>query len=111
MTSPARSAVAGFVLLLPALTLVSTGLLGLESPRAVVHPVLVMGGLLLALLLNAMTVVRMNVAREGADLVGTMTVRLRGTALNVGALAIGGALLITILIYAFLENFQARPIG
>jgi hypothetical protein len=111
MTTPVRSAIAGFVLLLPAVILVSTGFLGLDSPRAVVNPVLVMGGLLVALLLNAMTIVKVSISREGTDLVGTMTLRLRGTALNVGTLAIGSALLITILIYAFVENFQARPIG
>jgi len=47
---PLQVAIVGFVLLAPAFVLVSTGLLDRDAslPTALVHPVVVMGGLLLA---------------------------------------------------------------
>lgn len=51
MNRELRIAVAGFVLLVPALILVSTGVLELETPDgfdALMHPALLMGGLLVA---------------------------------------------------------------
>jgi hypothetical protein len=101
-------AAAGLVLLSPALILVSSGLLGLDRPGALVHPVLVMGGLALALTVNALPVLRIRVRGEGESLVGTIAVRTRGAALNLLALAAGGVLLATITAYLFLENFQPR---
>jgi hypothetical protein len=101
-------AVAGFALLSPALILVSTGLLGLNRPEALVHPVLVVGGVALALGLNALPVLRVRLSDDGESLVGTVALRMRGTALNLMALATGGALLAIITAYLFVENFQPR---
>ena len=101
-------AVAGLVLLLPALILVSTGLLGLEQPPALVHPVLVVGGLFLAFTLNALSVLRVHFGQDAGNLVGTISVRVRGSGLNLAALVISCLLLATITAYLFVENFQPR---
>ena len=101
-------AVAGFVLLLPALILVSSGLLGFERPAALVHPVLVMGGLLLAFTLNALSVSRVRLGQDGGNLVGTISVRVRGSVMNLTALMISCLLFATITAYLFVENFQPR---
>ena len=108
MTRDARAAVLGLLLLLPALVLVSTGLLDLERPDVLVHPVLVMGGLLLAFALNALPVLRVRFVYEEGALVGSMSLRLRGTALNLTALGLSSLLLAAITVYAFVENFQPR---
>ena len=111
MTHPTRAAVAGLVLLLPALVLVTTGVLDLTPPAALVHPVLVMGGVFLAIVLNALPVIRLGIAQDGDRLVGTIAVRVRGSAGNLGALLAGGLLLAIIAVYLFVENFQPRLIG
>ncbi len=108
MVRDARAAVVGFVLLLHALVLVSSGLLGLERPDAPVHPILVMGGLLLASALNALQVLRVRFGHEEGALVGTVSLRLRGTGLNLMALSLSCLLLATITVYLFVENFQPR---
>ena len=103
-----KVAVIGFVLFLPALILVSTGLFDLERPDAVVHPILVMSGLFLAFALNAMAVLRINFGRESGKLVGTVAERIRGSAMNLMALAVSCLLLAAITAYLFVENFQPR---
>lgn len=108
MSRHLQVAVAGFVLLFPALILVSSGLLGLEPPAALVHPVLVMGGLLLACTLNAVSVLRVRFGQDGGNLVGTISVRVRGSVMNLMALAISCLLVATITAYLFVENFQPR---
>jgi hypothetical protein len=108
MTRDLRVAVLGLLLVLPALVLVACGLLGLDGPAALVHPVLVMGGLFLAFVLNAPRVLRVHVGREEGAIVGTMSLRLRGTVANLAALALSCLLLSTITVYLFVENFEPR---
>ena len=108
MNRDERVAVLGLVLLLPALVLVSTGLLDLERPDVLVHPVFVMGGLLLAFALNALPVLRVRFGYEEGGLVGTMSLRLRGTVLNLTALILSCLLLAMITVYLLVENFQPR---
>jgi hypothetical protein len=108
MVRDAKVAVVGLVLLLPALVLVSSGLFGLERPDAVVHPILVLGGLLLASALNALPVLRVRFGHEEGTLVGTVSLRLRGTGLNLMTLSLSCLLLATITAYLFVENFQPR---
>jgi len=108
MNRPLKVAVAGLVLLFPALILVSTGVLGIERPDALVHPVLVMGGLFLAFMLNAWSVLRVRFGQDGDNLVGTISVRVRGSAMNVMALVGSCLLFATIAAYLFVENFQPR---
>lgn len=108
MSRDVRMAVLGFALLLPALVLVSSGLLGLEPAGALVHPVLVMGGLLLAFALNAILLFRVRIGQEEGALIGTVSLRLRGTALNLTALSLNCLLLATVTAYVLVENFQPR---
>jgi hypothetical protein len=108
MTRELRVALVGLVLLTPAILLVGSGVLGLERPDALVHPVLVMGGVLGAVVLNALSVLRVHVEYEQGALVGTMSLRMRGAAINLVALGLSGLLLASIVLYLFLENFQPR---
>ena len=108
MNKDVSVAILGLVLLLPALVLVSTGFLDLERPDVLVHPVLVMGGLLLAFALNALPVLRVRFGYADGALVGSMSLRLRGTVLNLTALSLSCLLLATITLYLFVENFQPR---
>jgi hypothetical protein len=101
-------AVASFALLLPALVLAACGVLGLEPPAALVHPVLVMGGMLLAFTLNAMSVLRIRVGQDEGILVGTISIRVRGKAMNLTALMLSCLLFTTITAYLFVENYQPR---
>ena len=108
MRRDVRTAVLGFVLLLPALVLVSSGLLGLEPPSSLVHPVLVMGGLGLAFALNAILLFRVRVGQDEGALIGTVSLRLRGAALNLTALSLTCLLLATVTAYVLVENFPPR---
>ena len=110
MNRDTQLAIGGFVFLLPALVLVSTGLADsdIRLPAALVHPVVVMGGLLLAFMLNAWSVFRFGVRQDGGDLVSTMSVRVRGTAMNLAAIGMSCFLVAIITAYLFVENFQPR---
>lgn len=67
-----------------------------------VSPIVFLGGLGVALALNAYTILRLNVDREDGAVVGT--VRLRMKPLNITVVAVSSLLLVTLLGYAFLEN-------
>lgn len=108
MVREARIAAVSLVLLLPALLLVLSGLLGLQQPIALVHPLLVMGGLILAFALNALPIVRIRVGHEDGALVGAVSLRLRGSGLNLIALSLSCLLFATITLYLFVENFRPR---
>ena len=102
--------IVGFLPILPAVILVSTSLLGREGglPAALVHPVVVLGGLALAAALNAWSVFRFGVRREGDDFVGTIAIRVRGGVTNLLAIGLSGVLVAIITAYLFVENFQPR---
>ena len=108
MNRHTQIAVAGYLLLLPAFVLVSTGLLDLERPDALVHPILVMGGVCSALAINALPVLRFNFATDGDSLSAAISLRVRGRGMNLTALMMSGLLLATITAYLFVENFQPR---
>jgi hypothetical protein len=101
-------AIVSFLLLLPALVLASYGFLGLEPPAAVVHPVLVMGGLLLAFAVNALAVLRVRFGHDEDALMATISVRVRGSVLNLTAFVLCCLLFATIAAYLFVENFRPR---
>jgi len=71
-----------------------------------VSPVVFLGGLGLALALNAYSVLRLNVGREEGAVVST--VRLEVKLLNLAVIAVGSLLGVTLLGYVFLENFAYR---
>ena len=71
-----------------------------------VSPVVFLGGLGLALALNAYSVLRLNVGREEGAVVST--VRLEVKLLNLAVIAVGSLLVVTLLGYVFLENFAYR---
>lgn len=108
MNRDARVAVLGLLLLLPAIALVSSGVLGLERPDALVHPALVMGGLFLGCALNALSVFRVGLIHEEGVLVSTVSLRMRGTVLNLTTLSLSCLLTAAITVYLFIENFQPR---
>ena len=108
MSRNVQTAIVGFFLVLPALVLASSGFLGLEPPAALTHPVLVMGGLLLAVGLNAFAVLQVRFGHNEGALVATISVRVQGNTLNLTAFMLSCLLGATITAYLFVENFQPR---
>lgn len=96
----------GFVGLMPAAILVGTSLLGMKTPRWLVHPVLVLGGLLASLAASFVAVTHWELSSERHHLRLICTIRKRPA--DLVALAAGLALLGSIMVYLFVENYQAR---
>jgi hypothetical protein len=103
-----RLAVVGLLLLVPASILISSGVLKFDVPRALIHPVPVMGGLLGALVVNLLAILRVQAEREPDGGIEAVTVRIGVRAVNLAVVAICALLLATVLGYAFVENFQPR---
>lgn len=101
-------AIAGFVVIVPALTICLLGPLGLEPPRIITHPLVILGGLTLAMAMNALTVARVNARMEGDNLIGSVSLRLKGSLMNLAVIGLSLVLLVTISVYLFVENFQPR---
>jgi hypothetical protein len=101
-------ALVGLFLLLPAALLVSSGLLGFNVAPPLIHPVAVMGGLLAAMALNALAVLRLQLEREPHGHLEALTLRIGTKALNLVVLATALMLLAIILGYLFVENFKPR---
>jgi hypothetical protein len=97
----------GLFLLLPAASLIISSLVGFNVPSAIVNPVLVMGGLTVALGLNLAAVLRVNAEREGSHLTA-LTIRIGAKPLNLAVVGICALLLLTLVGYAFVENFRPR---
>lgn len=72
-----------------------------------ISPVVFVGGLGLALVLNAYAVLRLNVGRQDGAIVGT--VRLEARFWNIAVAAVSLLLLVTLVGYFFAENFVYRP--
>ena len=96
----------GGVALLPALLLVSAGLADRNVPRFLSHPVVIMGGLFVALLTSVLVATRWELRQETEGLRISCTIRRRVA--NLVVLVIGLSLLAIITGYLFLENFQPR---
>jgi hypothetical protein len=103
-----KLAVVGFVLMIPAIVLVSSGVLRFEVPSVLIHPVAVMSGLLVGLLVNTLAVLRVSTEHEPSGNALAITVRIGSKALNLAAVAMSLLLLSMILAYAFIENFHPR---
>jgi hypothetical protein len=98
----------GLISLLPAGILVVFGLSGNIPPMTITQPVLVLGGLALAALLNAGSVLRIRLEREDGSVVGSLRMQIREGLVNWGVVAVSVCLGGVILLYLFVENFQPR---
>lgn len=120
--SPSRATVFGLVLLAPAALFLLANILNefgvgflyapvealISDPRRqqvfnLVSPVLFLGGLAAALLLNALAISRLDLRWEPKRLVSTVTIEPRIP--NVALILTGGLLLATFVGYAFVENY------
>jgi hypothetical protein len=72
-----------------------------------VSPVVFLGGLSLALMLNVHAVLRFNLRREDGAIVSTVRVEMKLA--NIAVVAVSCLLLGTLVGYFFLENFTYRP--
>jgi len=108
MKNSKRLAVPGLVLLLPASILISSGVLGFNVPPALIHTVAVMGGLLVALVVNLLAVLQVRAEREENGAIAAVTIRLGTKTVNLAVVVVCALLLATILGYAFVENFRPR---
>ena len=97
-------AMLGVLALIPAAVLVGAGLFGLDRPDWLVHPALVMGGVLVAVAMNALGVLALRGQVSDGVLRGTVDLRYAGRGANVAVAALGAALLAVILAYLLLEN-------
>ena len=101
-------ALVGLLLMLPAMVLVLSSVFGFGVTQVLIHPVAVMAGLLAALLLNALAVLRVRTEHEPPSNALAITIRIGSKGLNLVAIAVSLLLLATILGYAFVENFRPR---
>lgn len=101
-------AIAGVLLIMPSLLLVVMGLSGSEVPKIFDSPFVILGGLGLALALNIPLVASVNASLEDGNLAGHLTLKLKDSLMNLGVIGLDFALLGTITLYLFLENFQPR---
>ena len=99
---PNRLALASGILIFPALLLCLSGLLQLSASNVLIHPVLVLGGLMLAIGLNTMPVLKAQI--DNGNVVSV--VRIKGRLLNLSLLVLSLLLLATIMAYGFIENFR-----
>ncbi len=102
LARPNRLAVASGILVFPALLLCLSALLQLSASNVLIHPVLVLGGLVLAIGLNMMPVLKAQI--DDGNVVSV--VRIKGRLLNLGLLGLSLLLLATIMVYGFIENFR-----
>lgn len=115
MKSDHKLAIAGFVLIIPALILCFGGILqsffgltqvndGINYDFFIFHPLIIMGGLILAFGINLQSVMRVRFQFQDGTLVST--IKVKGKVLNLGLVAVIMFLLATIFLYLLAENFQ-----
>jgi len=108
MDKSRRFAIVGLALLLPACLVCLSGLLQFPVPNGLIQPFLVMGGLLVAFVVNLLPVLRTSWRREDGALVGTVRLRFEGVLPNLGIVTTSVLLTAVIAGYLFVENFQPR---
>jgi hypothetical protein len=99
-----RLAILGAVFLVPAVLLILAGPLSIGSNNILIHPVAVLGGIALTIVLNLSRVMRVQARIEDGGLVSV--VRIEGRMPNLVAIAAAALSGSAILFYAFVENFQ-----
>jgi hypothetical protein len=97
-----KVAVVSAIFIVPAMLLCLSPLLQLSAANVVIHPVLVLGGLALAIGLNMMRVLSAQI--DKGNIVGL--VRIKGRLLNLSVLGLSLVLLVMIMVYGFIENFR-----
>lgn len=108
MNNRQRFAVLGLLFLLPAFLLVSSGLLRVPVPEALISPVLVLPGLVGAFVVGAMGILRVRREHELNDSPVAISVRIEARLLNLAVVALSLALTAVIAAYLFVENFRPR---
>jgi hypothetical protein len=108
MRNQKRLAAFGVFLILPALALCLSGLLKFDVPSSLIHPALVIGGLVGALAINLLPIANAQTHLENGNLVGALSIKLRGSVINLCVASLSLALLGVIALYVFVENFQLR---
>jgi hypothetical protein len=107
MKNSYRLAVFGLLLLLPVCILVVSSVFGFNANPVLIHPAAVIGGLLAALLLNLAATLRLQTEGEHGH-VSAVIIKIGAKPVNLAVLAIGGLFLLSVLAYAFVENFRPR---
>ena len=108
MRNQERLAAIGALLIVPALLLCLSGFLKFQVPSSLIHPSLVIGGLVGALVINLLPIARAHTHLEEGNLVGALSIKLRGSLINLCVISLSLALLGVIALYVFVENFQPR---
>jgi len=108
MRNQKRLAVIGMLFTLPALAVCLSGLFQFSVPSSLIHPPLVVGGLLAALAINLYPVASARTHLENGNFVGALSIKLKGSLINLGVAFLSLALLGLIALYVFVENFQPR---
>jgi hypothetical protein len=108
MQNQKRLAAIGGFLIIPALMVCLSGLLKFNVPSSLIHPALVIGGLIGALAINLFPIASAHTHLGDGNLVGAFSIKLRGNMINLCVAFVSLALLGVIALYVFLENFQPR---
>ncbi|HEX8899547.1 MAG TPA: hypothetical protein VF751_12675 [Chthoniobacterales bacterium] len=103
-----RSAALAFFFTLPALALCLSSLLKFHVPLPLIHPALVIGGLLAALVLSLVPIAGVHARLEDGALISDLAIKLKGSLPNLGVALLSLGLLGLIALYLFVENFQPR---
>ena len=108
--SPATAARLGLVLLIVPFYFVIASALRLNAPglSLIGSPIIVIGALLLAFAVSALPILSINLR---SDTPSVLNVSLSLRFWNLAVIVAGLLLLLVLLGYAFVENFQARPIS
>jgi hypothetical protein len=107
---PATAVRVGLVLLIVPVYFVIASALRLNAPglSLIGSPIIIVGALLLAFALNALPILSFNLR---SDTPSVLNVSLSLRFWNLAVIVADSLLLLILLCYAFVENFQARPIG
>ncbi len=112
MRRPVRGALiaagVGAIALIPSVVLVTAGVLGFAVPRLLNNPLIVLGGLGLALVVNVGAQIRWRAeaTRDGIRMEMDLRVRYRGA--NRAVIIAAGVLASAIIVYLLGENFGPR---
>jgi hypothetical protein len=98
----------GAIALIPSVVLVAGGVLGFAVPRLLDSPVIVLGGLAFALLVNIGASVRWRAEANRDGIQMELDLRLRYRGVNRAVIIAAGALASVLIVYLIGENFRPR---